>query len=256
MRRGARAGGITPSLDLSSASAEKLETGPTVATVLGTPFPLDLTPKLHDSGRVGQPHTRPPYTHYVEPSRVDGASEILRVLRAKLGASRGRDAKSFCYSPLHGSGLALDAGTCSWVEQDVLSDIEPSVHIRYRVITVADFVPIGYCTFTINVRIVDGIEIDIHEVWLAAKYRGIGLGKSLAETVAEKTMHAISVLDGRLFDARPASVTHRLKIGVGAEIHSPSGRQFLKNVISALDFELRFSEWLSLSTESIAEIEL
>jgi hypothetical protein len=94
------------------------------------------------------------------------------------------------------------------------------------------------------------VEIEVSEVWLEARYRGIALGRALARKIASIVMTTLEQIDGRTGEAGLKSVD--LRPCVCGDVYSDSGSRFVKDVASALAFETRYATWLSIEIGNIA----
>ncbi|WP_213779536.1 hypothetical protein [Caballeronia sp. dw_276] len=190
---------------------------------------------------------------YVEPPAALGLNEILPVLRKKVRADVKPSRASLRYSGLAGHGLARRGGTAAWVDAESIDESgaqNVTPYLRYRLIVTDRLEPIGYCTFSLCVRCDASVEIEVFEIWLEARYRGISLGRDLASKIASMVMSTLERLDGRISEAGLKSLS--LKLVVCGDIYSESGARFVKNVASSLTFETCYAVWFRLEIEDIA----
>jgi hypothetical protein len=196
---------------------------------------------------------RASFAIYVEPPAAPGLSEILPILRKKVRADGKPSRASLRYSALAGHGLARRGGTAAWVEAESIDDSgaqDVTPYLRYRLIVTDRLEPIGYCTFSLCVRCDASVEIEVYEVWLEARYRGIALGRDLASKIASMVMSALEQLDGRVSEAGLKTLS--VKLLVCGDIYSESGARFVKDVASSLTFETCYGVWFRLEIEDIA----
>ncbi len=222
--------------------------------VLREPLEFDLSPAFPQC-RAGPSSNlkRASFAIYVEPPAAPGLSEILPVLRKKVRADVKPSRASLCYSALAGHGLARTEGTAAWVggeSTDGDGEQDATAFLRYRLIVTDRLEPIGYCTFSLCINRDARIEIEVREVWLEARYRGIALGRALAAKIASIVMTTLEQVDGRAGEVGLKSLY--LWPLVCGDVYSDSGARFVKDVASALAFETRYATWFSIEIGNIA----
>lgn len=222
--------------------------------VLHEPLMLDLSPTFPQCHAGSSSNLkRASFAIYVEPPAAPGLNEILPVLRTKVRADVKPSRASLCYSALAGHGLARTGGTAAWVGGESIDGSGEQVataFLRYRLVVTDRLEPIGYCTFSLCIHCDASIEIEVYEVWLEARYRGIALGRALAGKIASIAMTTLEQVDGRAGEVGLKSLY--LWPLVCGDVYSNSGARFVKDVASALAFETRYATWFSIEVGNIA----
>lgn len=162
------------------------------------------------------------------------AQATVRLLRKKLRDAHDEDESSYEAAPLSGQSLAVDhAAWSSVTEGEDFGDGEVSLRCTrfgYQLVTYAGRSPVGYCTFVTRVQ--DAVlahspvfELEILEIWVTPKHRGIGVGAALAQAVAQLVVAGLMDLECRLSGEETPV---RFEFRVCADIHSSSGAYFLQ----------------------------
>lgn len=164
----------------------------------------------------------------------------VRLLRRKLHDARDDDGASYEASPL--SGHSLSAGDAAWSSVTLGEDcgddefVAGCARFGYQLVAYSGRSPVGYCTFV--VRVEDGsdepaasIEIEVLEIWVIPRHRGVGAGASLAEAVAQLAVAGLVELEIRPSRAGAPTL---FSFAIGADIHSSSGAHFLRKTTSFL----------------------
>ncbi|BCZ85038.1 hypothetical protein PTKU64_87130 [Paraburkholderia terrae] len=106
----------------------------------------------------------------------------------------------------------------------------------YQLVAYAGRSPVGYCTFVVRIEDaaagqLPSIEIEVLEIWVVPRHRGVGVGAALAESVAQLAVAGLLELESRLSRQRKAT---RFSLAVLADIHSSSGAHFLRMTVNFL----------------------
>lgn len=180
------------------------------------------------------------YVVYCGHHENSSSHAAVRLLRRKLRDARDDDDASHEASPL--SGQSLSAGDTAWSSvtqgEDCGDDefVAGCARFGYQLVAYSGRSPVGYCTFV--VRVEDGsdgqapsIEIEVLEIWVVPRHRGVGVGASLAEAVAQLAVAGLVELEIRL---SRAGLPTLFSFAIGADIHSSSGAHFLRTATSFL----------------------
>ena len=140
------------------------------------------------------------------------------------------------YAKLRGGTLELPSGG-SVVESEVggAARITRTSEMWYRLVVTDGEVPVGFCTWALELSGNAAgtmpevpVVVEIGEVWLAPEYRGLGIGRAMADRVVHLLAQTLLELDGRL-SANVAGLVS-VEIEVGADVYSDSGADFICRV--------------------------
>jgi ribosomal protein S18 acetylase RimI-like enzyme len=158
----------------------------------------------------------------------------VRSLRRKLRESRAEDEEGEDVTTLSGQSLAEEnAAWSSLTDYEDCGDgeyVSRSVRIGYQLVAYAGRSSVGYCTFVvcIDAGVADkapSVEVEVLEIWLAPRHRGIGVGDALAEGVAQLSVAGVVAIDRRMNEHKAPVTPFRLT--VAADVYSSSGARFL-----------------------------
>lgn len=137
------------------------------------------------------------------------------------------------YCNLRGETLNLPTGS-TVVEESVggSARLSRTSELWYRLVITDGEMPVGFCTWVLQCQANAGanssgipVVVEIGEVWLTPRYRGLGIGAMVADRVVCLLAQALLELDGRL-----SGELVPVEIEVGADVYSESGADFVHRV--------------------------
>jgi ribosomal protein S18 acetylase RimI-like enzyme len=202
-----------------------------VAQSLRAPLPLGTAP---GELVLGCTRNRRRYAVYCGHAPGTSAAATVRSLHRKLRESRAEDEEGEDVTTLSGQSLAEEyAAWSSLTDHEDCGDgeyVSTTVRAGYQLVAYTGRSSVGYCTFVVCVDagVADkapSIEVEVLEIWLAPRHRGIGVGDALAQGVAQLSVAAVVAIDQRMNEQRAPNTSFRLT--VAADVYSSSGARFL-----------------------------